>query len=68
MGFKDARKKRGLSVVQVADALGVSAVAVYQWEAGGYLPAGKRMQQIANLYCCTIDDLLRPDSISDKEG
>ena len=61
MSFKKARVAAGLSVAQVMEALKVSDAAVYQWETGVTMPAGKRLPEIAKLYGCTIDELLAPD-------
>ena len=61
MGFKEARTKAGLSVATVMKALGVSDAAVYQWETGVTIPSGKRLPEIAKLYGCSIDDLLKED-------
>ena len=58
MGFRNARVRAGLSVLQAADALGVSDAAVYQWETGVFLPNAKRLTEIAKLYHCTVDELL----------
>ena len=59
MGFKNARLKSGLSVSQVMDALKVSDAAVYQWETNVTRPNAKRLPEIAALYGCTIDELLK---------
>lgn len=59
MGFRVMRQKAGLSVAQVAKALKVSDAAVYMWETGETTPNGKRLLEIAKLYSCTVDELLR---------
>lgn len=59
MGFKNSRIQAGLNVPKVADALGVSQEAVFSWERGKYMPEAKRLPEIARLYGCTVDDLLR---------
>lgn len=61
MGFRNARVRAGLSALQAADALGVSDAAVYQWETGAFLPNAKRLTEIAKLYHCTVDELLKKD-------
>lgn len=61
LGFKSARLAAGLSVKQVADALGVTRVAVYFWEDGTCVPAVKRLPELAKLYGCTVDELLAGD-------
>lgn len=61
MSFLACRKKAGLTQVEAANSLGVSDAAVCQWEKGETMPTGKRLPEIANLYGCTIDDLLKED-------
>ena len=54
MGFKQARRRAGLTARQVAKKFGVSLAAVYGWEKGTSLPRGERLPQIARLYGCTV--------------
>lgn len=61
MGFRKARLAAGLTVANVMAALKVSDAAVYQWETGVTIPNGKRLPEIAKLYGCTVDDLLRQE-------
>ena len=57
--YKVLREKAGLSVKQVMDALHVSDAAVYFWETGANAPSTKKLPDIAKLYGCTIDELLK---------
>ena len=61
MSFRDARIKAGLSVAEVMAALNVSDAAVYQWETGKNTPKGKRLPELAKLYGCTVDELLKEE-------
>lgn len=61
MSFLSCRKKAGLTQMEVAKALGVSDAAVCQWEKGETMPSSKRLPEIAKLYKCTVDKLLRED-------
>lgn len=61
MSFLSCRKKAGLTQAEVAKALGVSDAAVCQWEKGETMPSGKRLPEIAKLYKCTVDKLLKED-------
>lgn len=61
MSFRSARHKAGFSVQQVADALKISDVAVYYWETDQQAPRASRLPEIAALYGCTVDELLKPD-------
>ena len=47
--------------LEAAKALGVSDAAVCQWEKGETMPSGKRLPEIAKLYKCTVDKLLKED-------
>lgn len=59
MSFRAARIKAGLSVAQVMEALSVSDATVYYWESGTFRPRAHRLSQLAALYGCTVDELLR---------
>lgn len=56
--FKTQRKKAGLTQMDAAKALGISDAAVAQWETGETFPSAKRLNEIAALYGCTVDELL----------
>lgn len=58
MGFKEARERAGLTVLQAARSFEVSPVAVYKWEDGKTAPEARRLPEIAKLYGCTVDELL----------
>lgn len=60
MGFKEARLAAGLTVQQVVKALKVSDASVYLWETGQMYPKTARLHEIADLYGCTVDELLKP--------
>lgn len=61
MSFKTQRKKAGLTQMEVAKALDISDAAVCQWESGETMPTAKRLLEIAKLYGCTVDDLLKEE-------
>lgn len=62
MSFLSERLKNGLSQAAVAEALGVSAASVCQWETGKTQPRAEKLPVIAALYGCTVEDLLSPDT------
>lgn len=62
MSFSKARTKAGLSQLEVAKKLGVTDAAVSMWETGKTAPRASLLLQIANLYGCTVDDLLNEDA------
>ena len=43
----------------VAEAVGVSRVAVLKWEKGRCVPNGKYLVKLASLFDCSADDILR---------
>lgn len=61
MSFKMQRKKAGLTQEEAAKALGISGAAVAQWETGETMPSTKRLPEIAKVYGCTVDELLREE-------
>jgi transcriptional regulator with XRE-family HTH domain len=60
LSFLSARLKAGLSQAAVAEHLGITAASVCQWETGKNLPRTALLRDIADLYGCTIDELLTP--------
>lgn len=65
--FKEQRLKNGLSQEEVAAAVGVTRQAVCQWENGGAYPRGENLLKVAELYHCTVDDLLRGEHNGNPE-
>lgn len=59
MKFKEKRQAAGLSVLDVQKALGVSDATVYYWEAGKNKPTVEHLLKLADLYGCTVDELLK---------
>ena len=58
MSFLSARKKAGLSQAAVAEKLGISSASVCQWETGKTVPDARKLPKIAELFNCTVDELL----------
>lgn len=58
MSFKKAREKCGLTQQEVATHLNVDQSAVCQWETGKTKPRSSQLPKIAELYKCTVDELL----------
>ena len=58
MRLKEARIKAGLSVSDVAKSLSISDVAVYMWENGQTTPKVANLKKLANLYGCSVDELI----------
>ena len=49
---------------QVTESLGVSAQTISRWECGNTLPDVLLLPEIARLYCVTVDDLYKEQSIA----
>lgn len=62
MSFRSARLAAGLSVKQVIEKLKVTDAAVYMWETGTQAPRVSRLPEIAELYGCTVDELLKKEA------
>ena len=63
----ELRKKNGYSQEELADKLGVSRQSVSKWESNSTYPETDKIIQIANLFDCSMDDLIN-DKITDIEG
>ena len=66
MGLKSAREKANLTVRQVMASLEVTDAAVYQWETGVTTPRRDKLLKLAELYGCSVDDLIREDTMESK--
>jgi transcriptional regulator with XRE-family HTH domain len=65
LSFLSARRKANLSQAAVAEKFGISAAAVSQWETGKTIPRGEKLREIAEMYGCTVDELLTDDKESE---
>lgn len=61
MGLKSCRIRAGLLQKDVAEKLGVDASNVSLWETGRTFPRPPKLIRLAELYGCTVDDLLKGD-------
>lgn len=58
MSFKVAREKAGLTQVEVAKKLKIPQATIASWETNRSMPRANKLKDIAELYGCTIDELL----------
>lgn len=58
MAFEAQRIKSGYTVNEVARIIGVSTMAVYNWERGLSYPTVSNLLRLCKLYKCTPNDLL----------
>lgn len=56
--LKGLRLRANLTQDRVADAINISQTSVSLWEAGKTVPKLQKVKGLANLYNCTIDDII----------
>lgn len=61
LGFKNRRLSAGLTQEEVAKLLGISRTTVTMWETSDVRPKADMLLDIAQIYGCTIEELLRRD-------
>lgn len=61
LNIRKYRKKSGLTQARTAEKFGVRANAVSQWETGVRSPSVRHLRQMAALFGCSTDDLLKRD-------
>ena len=59
MSFLSAREASGMTQKDVTEKVGVNQSAVSFWESGKTMPRASILLKLANLYGCTVDDLLK---------
>ncbi len=62
MSIKSAREKAGMTQKQVASALHVNQSAVAHWETNRTQPTAAKLAILAELFNCTVDELLDRDA------
>lgn len=63
----ELRKKKGYSQEELAEKLGVSRQSVSKWESNNTYPETDKIIQIANIFECSMDDLIN-DKVTDVES
>lgn len=66
MNLYSIRTKKGISQVELANALGVNKSAVCNWEKNKAFPSTGKLRSIADYLGCTVDELLA-DTELEKE-
>ena len=56
-GLQPRRKRAGLTQAELAEALGVERATVGMWETGTSWPSARVLPDLADLLCCSIDEL-----------
>lgn len=62
LAIRTVRERRGITQTELAAALKVTQGAVSQWEAGKVSPSVATLIAIANLFKCSVDDLINGES------
>lgn len=63
LSFLSARNRSGLSQAKAALRIGVTDAAVCQWETGKTKPRASLLPKVAEVYGCTIDELLTDQDV-----
>ena len=61
------RRQNGMSQEQLADLLGISAQAISKWENGHTMPDTSLLPVLAQIFQCSIDEIIMPAYIFDPE-
>jgi len=62
------RKEKGLTQLDLAEAVKVSRQAVSKWESGGGIPSTENLRSLGELYGVSIDYLLNEEAEEPEEG
>lgn len=62
MNFRKFRKRAGLTQTELAKVIDVTQSAVGSWERGEAYPRVSKLKELADLYGCTVDELLQEDT------
>lgn len=59
MSIKKKREERGVTQNELAERLNISRTTVAMWETGNSMPRAETLMQLAKIFNCTVDELLR---------
>lgn len=62
MGYREARVKAGLTMAEVAKKLNVSRTTIWLWETGRGNPLMANLRKMAEIYGCTMAELIREEA------
>jgi transcriptional regulator with XRE-family HTH domain len=66
--IRGLRNQRGISQDRLGELLGVSFQQVQKYETGANRLAGSRLQQVADIFECSIADLFPPNTSAKRKG
>lgn len=61
MRLRELRNKIGLTQEKLSLKVGVSQNTISQWETGERTPKTEKLLELAHIFGCTVDELLRGD-------
>ena len=67
VGLAPRRKLVGFTQAQLAEAMGIDRARLAMWELGYAWPSAAFLPKMADLLCCTIDELYQVPEESDNE-
>ena len=62
------REEKGLTQLELAEAVNVSRQAVSKWESGGGIPSTENLRGLSELYGVSVDYLLNEEEREPKDG
>lgn len=57
--LKEMRKNRHLTQSELASQIGVTRRSIIRWENGQTKPSMKKVDMLAEIFSCTVDELLK---------
>ncbi len=61
------RKQRGISGVEMADAMGIKKQSYYAWESGKAIPTADALVSLADYFNVSIDYLVGRDDVPNRK-
>jgi transcriptional regulator with XRE-family HTH domain len=66
--IRTKRISAGFSQEEVARRLDVTQGAVSQWEDGSCMPRADKLPELAKIFCCSVDELLKEEGVSHEKS
>ena len=64
--LKKMRKKKGLTIEELANKTNIKSISITKWENGTSIPSAKVLQKLASGLDCKIEDLIDSDTLTDE--
>lgn len=66
--IRQLRLQKGMTQKAIADLLHISVSTVTKWETGKSNPQIAKLPELAQIFCCSIDDLLCNEGYQDSSN